>query len=144
MVYYTLQKHCMQSNCHLTELHIVDLICVSENDSALTKMLHMNMTLAHLHLSSIGRSDSGARYIFQGLQQNATTTHLNLASNEITGCEDTTQALTTMLRVNTSLTHLDLSQNVHFSSGAHSIIKTLQHNATLVHLDLSLTGMYNY
>ena len=47
-----------------------------------------------------------------------------------------------MIQVNKSLTHLDLSRNVTFSdSGARCIFEGLQHNATLVNLNLSSTGI---
>ena len=45
-----------------------------------------------------------------------------------------------MLKVNKTLTHLDLSCNALFSDfGAHCIFQGLQHNTTLVSLDLSGT-----
>ena len=68
---------------------------------------------------------------------------MNLDYSGISATEDTTRALTTMLQVNTSLTHLILSWNFSFFPGIHSIFKSLQHNTTLVHLDLSWTGMGN-
>ena len=100
-------------------------------------MFQINKALTHLDLSYNKLSYLEAHCIFQ----NTTLVHLNLASNEITGCVETAQALTTMLQVNTSLTHLNLSHNDLFSSGACSIFKTLQHSTILVHLDLSQTGM---
>ena len=87
-------------------------------------------------------SDLGAHCIFQGLQQNTTLTQLNLASNRITGCEDTAQALNKLLQVNKTLTHLDLSDNDIFSySSSHCILEGLQRNTTLVNLNLANTGL---
>ena len=106
---------------------------------ALNKMLQVNKTLTHLDLSH----NKVFSYLgsCEGLQHNTTLVHLNLASTGLSATEDTTRALTTMLQVNTSLTHLILSRNYNFFSGSCSIFKTLQHNTTLVHLDLSWTGI---
>ena len=131
----------LQSNCHHTKLHIIDLICISKYDLVLTKILCVNKTLKHLHLSSIGLSDSGAQYIFRALQQNTTLVYLNLASNGITGYKDTAQALN-KLQVNKTLTHLNLSYNKLSNLGAHRcIFQGLQQNITLVHLNLASNGI---
>ena len=99
------------------------------------------ISVTHLDLSNnIIFSDSGSRCILDCLQHNTTLVHLNLANTGLSATEDTTRALTTLLQVNTSLTHLILSQNYKFL-GTYSIFKSLQHNTTLVHLDLSGTGM---
>ena len=51
-------------------------------------------------------------------------------------------ALYKIIQVNRSLTHLDLSRNVQISdSGARCIFEGLQHNTTLVNLNLSQTGV---
>ena len=83
-------------------------------------------------------SDSGA--YCQGLQHNTSLVHLNLNNTYIglVATEDTAQALTTMLQVNKALTHLDLSRNWSFlESGAYFVFQGLQHNTSLVHLNLS-------
>ena len=47
-----------------------------------------------------------------------------------------------MLQVNKTLTHIDFSGNRNFSdSGAHCIFQRLQQNTSLVHLNLSNTGL---
>ena len=55
-------------------------------------------------------SDTGARCIFEGLQFNNTLVNLSLNRTSITATNpDTARSLTTMLKINKSLTHLDLS-----------------------------------
>ena len=47
-----------------------------------------------------------------------------------------------MLQVNKSLTHIDFSSNETFSdSGARCIFEGLQHNTTLVNMNLCSTGI---
>ena len=47
-----------------------------------------------------------------------------------------------MLQVSKTLTHLDLSENWNFSDlGAYCVFQGLQHNTSLVHLNLSSTGL---
>ena len=80
--------------------------------------------------------------IFKSLQHNNSLVHFNLSNTRLVATEDTAQALTTMLQVNKTLTHLDLSTNQKFSdSGAYCVCQGLQHNTTLVYLNLSYTEM---
>ena len=82
--------------------------------------------------------DTLSHHIFEGLQHNSTLMRLNLRN---VATEDTAQALATMLQVSKTLTHLDLSTNQTFlDSGARRIFQGLQHNTTLVYLNLSTTG----
>ena len=100
----------------------------------------INKTLTHLNLSGIW----GLKFhiIFRGLQHNTTLVQLYLHNTGLVATEDTTQALTTMLQVNKTLTHLNLSYNDKFSdSGALCVFEGLRHNTTLLYLDLSSTGL---
>ena len=75
-----------------------------------------------------------SQQIFEGLQHNSALVQLNLSNTGLVATEDTAQALTPMLQVNKTLTHLDLSNNEKFSdSGAYFVFQGLQHNITLVH-----------
>ena len=49
--------------------------------------------------------------------------------------------LTKMLELNKALTHLNLSYNLISDLGAQSIFEGLQHNNTLVNLNLKQTGI---
>ena len=106
-------------------------------------MLHVNKTLTHLDLSRNWKlSTSGAYFVFRSLQHNTSLVNLNLSNVDLKGKGDTAQALITMLQVNKTLTHLNLSSNRKFSdSGAYCVFQGLQHNNTLVHLNLSNTGL---
>ena len=104
----------LQTNSSLTELHIThgqvhyksaDCDCL-----ALKSMLQVNKSLSHLDFSKTSGFSLETRFIFQGLQLNTSLVHLNL-SNIGPVVKDAAQALTTMLQVNKTLTHLDLSSN---------------------------------
>ena len=139
----------LQTNSSLTELHLVDslLNLNMQTSSALTKMLQINRSLKHLHISNdaeyiaefdlSGSADLVFCGIFEGLQQNAILAKLSLCENGISATDpDTARSLIKMLQVNTSLTHLDLSYNSLSDSGARCIFEVLEHNTTLVSLSL--------
>ena len=125
---------CLHSLVHLN-LSNTGLVATEDTVQALTTMLQVNKTLTHLDLSN--NDDFVANCIFQGLQYNTTLVHLNLSNTGLVATEDTAQALTTMLQVNKTIKHLDLSVNSTFSdSGGHYVFQCLQHNISLVHLNL--------
>ena len=132
----------LQSNITLVKLSsntgIIAAMCRS-----LTKLLRVKKSLAYLDLSSNLTSDSLARCILEGLQHNTTLVDSNLSQTGIPIADPVTaRSLTTMLRVNKSLTHFDLSRNIRISgSVARFIFEDLQHNSTLVDLNLSQTGI---
>ena len=135
----------LQHNSALVHLNLSNTGLVANKDTAqaLTTMLQVNRTLTHLNLSINEKfSDSGAYCVFQGLQHNTSLVHLNLSNTGLVATEDTAQALTKMLQVNKTLTHLYLSHNEKFSdSGAYCVFQSLQHNTSLVHLNLRITGL---
>ena len=80
--------------------------------------------------------------IAEALQMNTSLTNLSLPNMSLLHTEQNGSALTKLLQVNKSLTHLDLSNNNTFcDSGARCIFEGLQHNTTLVNLNLSQTGI---
>ena len=141
--------HCvfqgLQDNTLLVHLNLsnVDLKDKRDSAQALTTMFQVNKTLTHLDLSwNCNISDSVAYGIFQGLQHNTSLVHLNLSNTRLAATEDTAQAITTMLQVNKTLRHLDLSENRNFSGpSAYCVFQGLWHNTSLVHLNLSNTGL---
>ena len=136
----------LQTNSYLTELQIMcpGLLYKEQDDDgpALEKMLQTNKSLIHFSLSKTRELQQRSQFIFRGLQHNKSIVYLDISNTRLVATEDTAQALTTMLQVNKSLTHLDLSTNNLFSdSGAHCVCQGLQHNTTLVYLNLSNTGI---
>ena len=135
----------LQTNTSLTKLrlHMMKLRYREPSGSALTRMLHVNMSLTHLDLSMNDKlSDSGSCCIFKGLQYNTSLTHLNLEKTGIRAKDtETARSLTKMLQMNKSLTHLNLSYNCFLKSRACCIFKGLQQNTALTHLRLSNTSI---
>ena len=134
----------LQSNSYLTTLTFMyegpayEHTC--EEDYQIVKnMFEINNSLTQFSLSGRG---GFACCIFQGLQLNKKLTRLNLRGARLVATEDIGQALTTMLQVNKTLTHLDLSHNSNLSvQGAYCVFQGLQLNNTLVYLNLSHTGL---
>ena len=84
--------------------------------------------------------DDALLHIAEALQINSSLTKLTICCTNLKYTARIDFALTKMLQVNKSLTHLDLSFNKHLSdSGARCIFEGLQHNTTLVSLNLSRT-----
>ena len=134
-VFVSLQHNTTLVNLNLSNAGIT-------TTQALGKLLRVNKTVTHLNLSN--NEKLGAGPIFLSLQHNTTfkLVDLNLSRTGITAMEDTTRALGEMLRVNKTLTHLDLSNNEKLADlGARCIFLNLQHNTTLVDLNLSCTGI---
>ena len=134
----------LQYNTILVNLNLSQTgITATDPDTArsLTKMLQVNKSLTHLNLSNNDTfSDSGARCIFEDLQNNTTLVNLNLSQTGITATDPgTVRSLTKMFQVNNSLTHLDFSNNNDL--GADCIFEGLQHNTCLVNLNLSKIGI---
>ena len=125
------------SNIGITAVH-PDIV------KSLKEMLQVNKTLTHLDLSgNISLPSLVFEFIFQGLQYNTTLVNLNLSNSCVTAIgRKTLKSLAKMLQLNTSLTHLDLSFNKAFSDPfACCIFEGLQHNTTLVQINLSNTGI---
>ena len=119
-------------------------ITATDPDTAtsLIKMLQVNKSLTHLDLSSNRSLSLEAHCFFKGLQYNTSLVDLNLSQTGITATDpDTATSLIKMLQVNKSLTHLDLSSNRSLSLEAHCFFKGLQYNTSLVDLNLSQTGI---
>ena len=129
----------LQCNTTLVQLNLrgTGLVATAGTAQALTTMLQANKTLTHLDLSNNWKFQN-ASCIFQGLQNNATLVYLNLSNIKFEVIKDTSlaKALTTMLQVNKTLTHLDLSNNWKFQN-ASCIFQGLLNNTTLVYLNLS-------
>ena len=132
----------LQHNARLLYLSLSNIKFDDAVWPALITMLQINKTLTHLDLSInlMPRSCN----IFQALHHNTSLVYLNLSKTSLVVTEDTAQALTTMLKVNKTLVHLDLSENLElFTSrqGVNCMCEGLRHNNTLSYLKLKNTGL---
>ena len=83
-----------------------------------------------------------AEHIFLSLRHNTTLDYLDLSNARIAAGINTAHALAEMLQVNKKLKYLNLSNNTSFSgTEAQYIFTSLQHNTTLVHLNLAKIGI---
>ena len=134
--------HIQHYTTTLVNLNLSDTIITADTAQCLVRILQENRSLKHLNLADLSNFfELGAYCVFKGLQHNTTLVKLNLTNCDITVTnQDTARLLSTMLRENNSLTHLNLSGNNNFSDlGAQCIFESLQHNSTLVYLNLSMT-----
>ena len=138
----------LQTNSSLTKLSLLNMRYTEKNILALIKMLQVNKSLQYLELSQNTLTAwpvESVRIFYHfvaGLQHNTTLTHLILRNSGFPCYDpDTARSFTEMLQVNKSLTHLDLSENSFIDSGSHCVFEGLQHNNTLVNLNLSTTGL---
>ena len=135
----------LQCNTTLVQLNLsnTELIAAEVTAQVLTTMLQVNKTLTHLDLSN-NWDFPNASCVFQGLQNNTTLVYLNLGNIKLEVKKDTplAKALTTMLQENKHLKHLDLAYNYSLcDEGVYCLCEGLQHNTTLVHLNLCGTGI---
>ena len=122
----------------------MDLRYTEDIGRALFKMLQVNKSLTHFELLLNNSFSRGTRYIFEGLRYNTSLVDLHLRVREtgITATDpDTAESFFNMLKVNKSLTHLDLSDYESFSLEAFYIFEGLQYNTSLVNLNLCNTGV---
>ena len=135
----------LQCNTTLVHLNLSNtgLVVTEATAEALTTMLQVNKTLTHLDLSNNWEFHNASCGVFQGLQNNTTLVYLNLSNIMLEVKKDTplAKALTTMLQENKHLKNLDLSYNSLYNEGAYCLCEGLQHNTTLVYLNLSSTGI---
>ena len=104
--------------------------------------LKSSPVISELSLCNSKIDENGFLRIAEALQTNLSLTKLNLRYTDLRYTGKTGSALTKMLKCNTSLTHLDLSSNKLITDYiAHCIFKGLQHNTTLVSLNLSHTSI---
>ena len=146
------------TNCTLTHLNIMRNAIGSCGAEALADVLHVNCTLVYLDLRENHFGDSVAEAFARVLQSNCALAHLNFRkcfecvlntecirhsvdnlSNdgqvEMIGPSGAS-ALARALRVNCSLTCLNLELNRIDASGAEALGEALQTNCTLTHLYL--------
>ena len=140
--------------------------CLENTGLELLSMLKINKTLTHLDLSKnpyfagllqvdeyeklqndIIRTrtvNNLASNVFQGLCYNTTLTHLIFGDHNISYFTFSNNDIVfqTMLQVNKTLTNLDLSKYYDFTdSVVYCLCQGLQHNITLLYLNLSDTGI---
>ena len=119
-----------------TNNSITKLSLQYNSESLTIKCAYLNKPLTELHLSSF--SDDLLHTIITHLQHSTTLVKLSI-SNTLSGMTvETARALTIMLQVNKCLTHLVVTHSNYFSDHeAFCVFNGLQHNTTLISLDLS-------
>ena len=125
------------SNAILEKLVLYDVTGITDDDMThLSNMLAVNEALKKLRLLYCNITDSGIRYICQGLTKNQTLTTLDIGGNpRITSIS--TATIADLLRTTTSLSRLDLDGNSLNDDDIKTICTSLAKNTTLQKLYLS-------
>ena len=124
-------------------LHLYKPLTTEQGAKHLASHLKKSHSISEIILSD-GDIKAGLVHIAEALQKNSSVIKLSLCNMELQHTEQNGSALTKIIQSRSnSLTHLDLSGNTTFlnASCADCIFKSLQHNATLVYLNLSNTGL---
>ncbi|KAF9576927.1 hypothetical protein EC968_000052 [Mortierella alpina] len=95
--------------------------------------------LTRLHLSYNSIGDHGAQALSGVLKSNSTLTTLELESNSIG--DNGAQALSEALKTNSTLTTLDLNSNSIGNNGAQALSEALKRNSTLTNLNLGFNSI---
>ena len=140
------------ATCSLPRKLTISLYGCPRGDNALYFSKQLILIADHLKVSSAinefrseasgfqNNDGDGLFHLVEALQTNTSLTKLSLVNVNLRYTEKNCPALISMLRVNKSLTHVDLSWNELFLE-AHYIFEGLQYNTSLVNLNLSCTGI---
>ena len=109
--------------------------------SHLKQALSAISELSIVHVDDFQRDEDGLLHFVDALQTNCHLTKLKLEYVDLICSRENGSALTKMLCMNKTLTHLDLSHNRLSDSGAHCIFQGLQQNTTLIYLNLQSNGI---
>ena len=130
----------LRVNKTLTEIHVPRNNISASGARQLVNALMVNTTLRTLNLSLNVLHDDGARIFAEFLKGNKTLIALDLSGNDIGDPGATLIAAS--LQINTTLKFLDLSRNPSICNhGAISLCEALKVNRTLTALNLSETGI---
>ena len=129
----------LQTNSALTQLDLGGNGIGALGIEAICKALQFNHVITHLDLCGNTIGDSGAEALAGALQSPATLlSHLDLEGCEITSLG--VESLAGALQTNRSLTDLSLA-GLSISCSATALAEAIRLNQTLTHLDLSCSGI---
>lgn len=159
-----------KSNSNFTTLGLRNNLFEVRGLQALVNLIETTTSLTSLDLSNNGIGPEGAEHLAGALAKSPSLTHLDLSKNELeyNGCEliagalktntvllslvlsDTlngtpfghegAKAMVEALKVNATLTHLDMSHN-HGTGNTYAELKLLAINGTLKSLNISATNV---
>ena len=128
----------LQHNIKLISLNLSSAnITATDLDTArpLLKMLRVNKSLKHLHLSQNKLTNLGVYNLFEALRYNATLSRLSLTGADTATDPDTVKFLIKMIRINRSLKSLCISK-IPTNQIISGIFLGLKLNSTLLHLHM--------
>ena len=132
----------LKSNQTLTTLDISSNNIGDVGAIAFAQALNINQTLTTLDISHNNIGDEGVEYIVEELKTNKTLTTLGINNNKIGNIGARALAVVLGKGGNTTLTTLDISHNYYIGDeGAKSFAEALKINESLTTLDISATNI---
>lgn len=139
----------LRGNACLIELYLRWNTICPRGAEALAKALAVNKTLELLDIEHHTMGETGARAFADMLATNATLRELNMKGDDAIsdgdakgiGAEQAQRIALALTQSNRSLTSLNIAQNQIGRDGVAWFSDLLKRSKTLVHLDLSLSGM---
>lgn len=127
----------LETNTNVVHLSIINDNVKKEGITALGKMIKNNNTMTSLNITNITKFESGIQPIIDGLKNNTTIKSLNLSNNYIYNLNYC--SLSNILKTNNTLEKLYLANTVSYEGldGMRFLLSLLKYNTTLCELDLS-------
>jgi len=129
------------ANITLTDLDLSLNSWGLRSGSALYNILSKNTTLKKLNLSRNSSKGIDCKQIVKGLEKNNTLISLNLSQIISKHSKETGNELANVIKSNSSLTELDLSENRINSTGYNSVARGLKKNTSLKMLNLKYNAV---
>lgn len=126
--------HALKKNKGLKFLCVNENQCCAQDAIAFAEALKKNKTLLYLDLGNNAINSQGYQALAKALTKNATLISLNLGRGKFNLDTEAVQALGEALKVNRSLTHLDLD-NVITNDGEKGLAEALKSNFVIRRID---------
>ena len=131
----------LKTNTTLIGLKIANSSLMESHISKLCDSLKFNSTLKNLNLARTNLKEKSATLLLESLKEIPGITKLNLKQNDNIGPK-IVQKIAELLRVNTSITDLNLS-TINLGDGIIEICESLKSNTTLKKCNLSSNYIFN-
>lgn len=128
----------LSTNSTIKHLKLKQTNIIDDGGLRIASMLFFNTSIISIDLSNNHLQDRECVAIAKALKVNKTLQNISLSNNEMDNNSAT--AFAEMLKINTTLTELAL-EKCDLDEGSVAILKSLENNTTLTHINLRLNDM---
>eukprot|EP00798_Chlamydomonas_sp_ICE-L_P006722 gene6722-3393_t len=129
----------LDSKSVISLLELQDNQIHTEGAKSLARALKVNQALISVNLRLNRMGDEGCKVVCDAIRNNQTIERFNMAANSA-GEKETLGALSTLIRLNNSITELDVSCNTFGSVGCEQLRRALEQNSVLQRLEMRACG----